>query len=282
MNKINTLTKIKSLYPSITNSEKQIADFILNKPEEIYRINISGLAGQANVSLPTVSRFAQRLGFNGFKDFKVALIRDIGEGFHFATEGLNSGSAEGIVRSVFGKEIANLKETLSNIDCKAVEETASLIMKSERVLLFSVSSSIPTTTDFAWKLSLAGFTCWQNPDVYSQVIMSQNSRKTDLALGVSFSGQSREVVECMRNARQNGVKTVCLTTFMDSPITRYSDIRLYSAPVKDLHRKIDLSSRIAHMVILDAVYLYILLKDKKRVSNYISKAEEELLTHRQQ
>jgi len=36
------------------------------------------------------------------------------------------------------------------------------------------------------------------------------------------------------------------------------------------------------MVILDAVYLYILVKDRKRVSKYISRAEEELLTYRQQ
>lgn len=282
MNRINTLTKIKSLYLDMTNSERQIADFILAKPEEIYRININELADFSKVSLPTVSRFAQRLGFRGFKDFKVALIRDIGVGFYIDTEGLDSDNVEGVTKSVFEKEIGNLKETLANMDYEAVGQTASLIIGAERVILFSVSSSIPTALDFSWKLSLAGLSCWQNADIYSQRIMAKNCRKTDVIIGVSFSGRSREVVECMKSAKENGAKTVCVTTFMDSPITRYSDVKLYSAPVKALYQKIDLSSRIAHMVILDAVYLYILVKDKKRVSKYISKAEEELLTHRQQ
>jgi DNA-binding MurR/RpiR family transcriptional regulator len=85
MNKINSLTKIKSLYPDITNSEKNIAEFILNNPEEIYNLTIKELAQKTNVTIPTVFRFAQRLGFNGFKDFKVELIKDISVGFRFAS-----------------------------------------------------------------------------------------------------------------------------------------------------------------------------------------------------
>jgi len=277
---INTLTKIKSVYPDITNSEKQIADFILQKPEEMYRVNITELAESAGVSLPTVSRFAQRLDFKGFKDFKVALIRDISVGFHFSPDGLKSDSAEAITRSLFEKEILNLKETVANLDYSSVEEAARLILKADRILFFSVSSSISTTLDFSWKLSLAGFTCFHNADIYSQRIMAQNSRKTDVAFGVSFSGRSGEVVDCMENAKKNGTKTICMTTFIDSPITNFSDVHLFSAPVKALYQKIDLPSKISHTVILDAVYLNILLSKDEKVSTYISKAEHELLTHR--
>lgn len=280
MESINTLTKIKSVFPDITAAEKQIADFILAKPEEMYRMNINDLAENAKVSLPTVSRFAKRLGFKGFKDFKVALIRDIGVGFHFSPDDIKSDSVEAITRSLFDKEIANLQETVANLDFTAIEKAAKQIVKADRVLFFSVSSSISTTLDFSWKLSLAGFTCCHNPDIYYQRILAQNSRKNDVALGVSFSGRSREVIDCMKHTKENGTKTICLTTFMDAPITDYADIKLFSAPVEEMYQKIDLPSKISHTVILDAIYLFILLKEDKHVSQRISKTEYELLMYR--
>jgi DNA-binding MurR/RpiR family transcriptional regulator len=61
MRRLNTLTAIKSIYPETTSPEKSIANFILEKPEEIYRLNIQELAARSGVSLPTVFRFAKRL-----------------------------------------------------------------------------------------------------------------------------------------------------------------------------------------------------------------------------
>lgn len=282
MNSINILTKIKSVYPDITSAEKQIADFILIKPEEIYRFNINELAENAKVSIPTVSRFAKRLGFKGFKDFKVALIRDISVGFHFSPDDIKDDSVEAITKSLFEKEVAHLQETAANLDYTAVKEAAKRIVRADRILFFSVSSSISTTLDFSWKLSLAGFTCCHNADIYYQRILAKNSGKSDVALGVSFSGRSGEVVDCMKNAKENGTQTICLTSFMDAPITQHADVKLFSAPVKAVYQKIDLPSKISHTVILDAIYLYILLKEDKRVAQHISKAEYELLMYRKE
>ena len=84
--KINCITKLKTLYPQMTDSEKKIADYILSHPEEVYKINIHDLARINEVSLPTVFRFAQTLGFEGFKDFKVELIKDMAMGLNMSVE----------------------------------------------------------------------------------------------------------------------------------------------------------------------------------------------------
>jgi DNA-binding MurR/RpiR family transcriptional regulator len=280
MQKLNTLTKIKSLYPEITVAEKAIADFILNKPEEIYRLTIKDIASRTNVSLPTVFRFARRLGFDGFKDFKVALIRDIGLGLYFSPEEVSDESVEGITASVFENEINGLKETLANIDYKAVDETVNAILQADRLIFFAVSSSIPIAFDFNWKFCLAGFSCFQSSDVFTQEMVSKTSKKREVALGISFSGGTREVVRCMENARKNGTTTICVTSFINSPITAHSDIKLVTAPVQTMYQKIDLPSRIAMIAMLDVVYVSTVLKDPHKLSRNISKAEEALLSHR--
>lgn len=280
MKRLNTLTAIKSIYPETTSAEKGIADFILEKPEEIYRLNIQELAARSNVSLPTVFRFAKRLGFKGFKDFKVALIRDIGIGLFFTPDNLQNGNAQSVTRNLFEKEIASLRETLANLDHQAISQAAAAIAKAERLVFFAVSSSIPIALDFCWKFSMAGFTCFQSPDVYAQEIASKNTTRSDVAIGISFSGASRETVRCMENARHNGTKTICVTTFLNSPITRHSGIQLFTAPVQALYQKVDFSSKISQTVILDALYLQVVLKDTNRISKRISIAEEELCSHR--
>jgi DNA-binding MurR/RpiR family transcriptional regulator len=279
MNKINSLTKIKSLYPDITSSEKSIADFILDNPEEIYRLTIKDLARKTNVSLPTVFRFAKRLGFNGFKDFKVELIKDISVGFHISPEGIEDGNKEAIARNLFEKEILNLKETLSNINFSEIQEAVNAISNSNRMLLFAISSSLPVALDFYLKFTTAGFNCFHNPDIYTQTVISTQSKKNDVAIGISFSGESKEVVHCLENAKNNGTKTICITTFINSSITKYSDIKLFTAPVQSLYQRIDLPSRMAQIALLNVLYLLVVIENKDRATKFISKSETELLHH---
>jgi DNA-binding MurR/RpiR family transcriptional regulator len=278
--RLNTLTSIRSLYPDITSTEKRIADFILEKPEEFYKFTIKDLASRTRVSLPTVFRFARRLGFEGFKDFKVALIRDVGVGLYMSPDAIDGGSPAGVAHGVFEKEIANLRETLTNLDYRAIQRTVAEIRKARRILLFAVSSSVPIAFDFFWKLSLAGFNVFHHTDIFIQRMTARNSRSGDLAIGVSFSGRTREVVECLKIARENGIRTVCLTTFINSPITRVADITLFTAPVKALYQKIDIPSRMAQIAILDVVYVLLLMTDTTRLAVNVSKAEEELLKNR--
>ena len=51
----------------MTDSEKRIADYILNNPEKIYKLRINDLANEINVSLPTVFRFTKTLGLKVLK-----------------------------------------------------------------------------------------------------------------------------------------------------------------------------------------------------------------------
>jgi DNA-binding MurR/RpiR family transcriptional regulator len=276
MNRINSFTKIKSIYPDLAPSEKSVADYILTHPEEIYKLNIQDLAKRSDVSLPTVFRFTKRLGFSGYKDFKIELVKDIGVGLHISPMEIEGESTEGITKAIFEKEINNLQETLSNINYTELQRAVDSVMHSDRLLFFAVSSSLSVAFDFYWKFSLAGFSCFYNADIYTQKILSTQCRRGDLAIGISFSGETAQTVDCLRNAQENKALTLSVTTFMNSAITKYSDITLLTAPVLSLYQKIDLPSKVSQTAILDVLYLLAVLKNRERATRFISKAEEEL------
>ena len=273
--KISCLTKIKTLYPEMTDSEKSIADFILNHPEEIYSLKIGNLARETGVSLPTVFRFTRTLGYEGFKDFKVNLVKDMAVGLNISIENMGGTNLENLTQNIFEIVEKNLKETRSLIDYDSLARAIKGIINSKRLIFFAVSSSLSVAFDSYSKFLRAGFDCLYNSDSYTQKIMSTQCKKGDVAIGISFSGESIEVVSCLKNARENGATTICITTFMKSTITKFADIKLFTAPVQSYYQKIDLPSKMSLTAILDVLYLNAVMHDRKKALEYISKSEEE-------
>ena len=275
-NKISCLTQIKTLYPEMTDSEKSIADFILSHPEEIYSLKIGNLARETGVSLPTVFRFTRTLGYEGFKDFKVNLVKDMAVGLNISIEDMDGGSLENLTQNIFEIVEKNLKETRSLIDYDSLARAIKGIVNAKRLIFFAVSSSLSVAFDSYSKFLRAGFDCIYDSDTYTQRIRSTQCRKGDVVIGISFSGESIEVIECLKNARENGAMAICITTFMKSTITKFADIKLFTAPVQSYYQKIDLPSKMSLTAILDVLYLNAVLHDRKKALKYISKSEEEL------
>ena len=64
------LARIRVASTALSRAERQVADFLLQKPHDALEMSIRVLAQVCNVSEPTVARFAQSLGFDGFKSHK--------------------------------------------------------------------------------------------------------------------------------------------------------------------------------------------------------------------
>lgn len=73
----NTLKKIQSLYPRLSEKEKKIADYIKDKPEKIVNQTINEVSQDLNIADATVFRFCKRLGFKGYQAMKIALAAEI-------------------------------------------------------------------------------------------------------------------------------------------------------------------------------------------------------------
>jgi DNA-binding MurR/RpiR family transcriptional regulator len=261
----------------MTDSEKIIADYILNNPEEIYNLKIEDLARKLNLSLPTVFRFTQKLGFDGFKDFKVELIKDIAVGMNIDVDDIGDEGIESTTRSIFEKITGNLKETLSLINYEDMEKAVGFIIQSKRLVFFAVGSSISVAFDSYSKFMRAGFNCFYNTDSYTQRDIATQCTDKDTAIGISFSGGSVETIESMKIAKKNSAKTISVTTFFNSPITEYSDVSLYTAPVRSYYQKIDFPSKMSQTAIMDSLYLNVVLKNRKNALDFISRSEEEHL-----
>ena len=62
------------MYDSLSSSEKHIAKCLLEEPTLVTRYSIRELAGRLHVSPATIVRLGKSLGFDGYKEFKQAVV----------------------------------------------------------------------------------------------------------------------------------------------------------------------------------------------------------------
>ena len=70
------LFNIQKKYSELSKSEKVAADYILNYKKNYENLSISKMSEKANISQPTIIRFARALGYKGFKELKYTLLQN--------------------------------------------------------------------------------------------------------------------------------------------------------------------------------------------------------------
>ena len=127
---------------SFTNTERKIAEYVLENYEEVLNSNITELAENARVSDASVVRFCRSIGYKGYQDFKVNAAMDVlPKDRHFNPVLQENDDQETICRKIFNSEVAVLNRTLLALDIHAMKEAADAIYQAEKVVFFGSGGS---------------------------------------------------------------------------------------------------------------------------------------------
>ena len=108
------------------------------------------------------------------------------------------------------------------------------------------------------RFTRAGKKCLLFRDQSIQLMTTAIVDERDVVIGISNSGRSTPVIECLKLAQTKGAKTICITSFDDSPLVKYADIALFT-PTKSPPPGLDLygeatTSVSAQILVLDVLY----------------------------
>jgi len=94
-------------------------------------------------------------------------------------------------------------------------------------------------------------------------------KKGDVAIAISHSGNTRQVVDAMKIAKEAGATTICITKREKSELSVYCDIKLFTAtPDISVGQEI-VARRISEHAILEALYFGVLQHDEVKKSKKI-------------
>lgn len=252
--KAGCLLRIKSAAEIYKPAEKSVAEFVLKNPEHVMQMSVSEAARDIGVGESTVIRFCRSLGYKGYQEFKLRLAQDLVEPVEFIHENISfTDTTADLSQKVFQTNIQAVGDTMKALDPQMVEVAAKKLADAGRVDIYGVGYSSFTALDAKLKLVRLGILADAYGDSHLQAMAAASLRKGDVAIGISHSGSTRDVVDALTSARKAGASTISITNFSPSPITRASDVVLLTAsPESPLGGEV-LTSRIAQLCVLDVL-----------------------------
>ena len=272
----STLYKIKKLYYDMGPAEKRIANFILENTQALTECAINELAEKCRCGSATVVRFSRRLGFDGYQGLKFGIIREMQSVSKLDRQILKNDSCFEIFRKQTADVSFALQSTAAVLDEESLNSAAEKIMHAERIAVFGLGNSASIALDAAHKFMRLGLDAQACSDNHIQAIVASHLNRNCVAVGISHSGASRDIVEALELSKIGSATTVCITNHADSPIVRVSDIPLFTSADETDHSILALSSRYAQLAIIDAIYSHIVMRSDKAAVQAIYNTEYSL------
>ncbi|SEE59940.1 transcriptional regulator, RpiR family [Rhizobiales bacterium GAS191] len=254
------LEQIRNPTMPLSAAHARIAMLILSRPEEALRLSIAELARDAKVSEPTVIRFCRQLGFQGYKTFRQAALRDIaGEKGDAAAPKINvSDSVEVAAAKSVDATIRSLERLRRAMPMDAIRNAATAILKARWVHVYGFGASATVAADAQHKLYRLAAMTVAYADAHMQAMAASTLGAEDVVIAISSSGATRELIETVRLARGNGATIVALTR-PGSPLAALASVLLPVTEQENREIFTPMTTRIVQLALIDALVVGVTL-----------------------
>jgi len=264
----------------LSQAEGRIAEILLTDFEFAVNASIIELAGKADVSPPTVTRFCRRLGCESFSDFKVQLARTAYVGMRYLKPEPKSREPADVAQDIVTKAQNALFLLHRNLDLAAIEQATERLASADMIYAFgSGGNSSMIASELQNRFFRLGLRVTASADHSMQLMMAAAAKPTDVLIGSSFSGRNAELVRSFTLAREQKVATIALTQ-SGSPVARAADI---TVPVdlpegNNIYRPT--STRIAYLALVDIIASLVAYHVQPQATVTLRRIKQQLVAHR--
>jgi len=148
--------RVRSQLEGFSDTERRLADFVLDFPGELASYAASELAGLAGVSNSTVSRFIRRLGYESYEDAR-RQVREERESGSPLFQSPGGAAAAGTARATqvethLAMSHANLASTFARLSDAQMSRLAKTLVQARQVLIFGSRSSHAFAVYLRWQI----------------------------------------------------------------------------------------------------------------------------------
>lgn len=254
---------IKQNLNNFTDGERKIADYILENKDDVINFSAQELADRVDGSAAGVVRFSKKLGFKGFTNLKVELAKDNEEFNNDFNEIIREDDdIKVMVKKAITANITTLEKTSRLINFDSLSEAIEILKNSKKKYIYGIGASGLVALDFQYKLLRIKKEAIYNLDSHIQLATASIIDKEDVAIGISYSGETREVTLAIDEAKRIGAKTIAITKMgRNNKLSNSADISLYIPNEEKEMRLGAISSRISALTLIDLLYLGIVKSD---------------------
>ena len=232
--------RIQDEYEGLSRSFQSIARYLIQNPNDVVIQSINDIAGRCNVHPSSLVRFAQSLGYTGFKDLKELFNRRLATaapGFEARVNALKDylrrhqrGSPKGFLGDLVARDIATLQDLYNDTAEAGMAQAAELLERARTIYLVGQLRSAPIAIFLRYVLTMLD----------RQVVlldangglathMARVMRPGDVLFAISFRFYAKEVVSIVEDAHARSVPVIAISDGNLSPLAKCARV-LFSIP----------------------------------------------------
>lgn len=262
-----------------TPNEKRIAAYILSNPLATSQFNLRDLATKTYTSHSAIVRFTQKLGFEGFRDFRVALIA-YAQQYRFKEGAVDANFPfvpEDSTSDIANKMASLTKQTIEamqvNLDEKTFEACVKTMLDAKRIFIFAKGDTQISARSFQNKLAKLGIFIVIAEEYADEAWVASNILKTDCAIFTSYRADSVKYQQFIEILKAESVPTILISSLDGKVLAGMTDHWLTTV---DLERTDSLkigtfSSQIAIEYIFNVLYAMIYMTNYQKNNKQIAK-----------
>ncbi len=222
------LDKLRS-YENFTKTEIQVAQALLGIGTKIIDYSVRMLAEESYVSPATVVRLCVKLGYDGYEDFKEAFVNEqeyINRQFgkidvNFPFEEDDSTTATALKLSELYKD--TIEDTMSLFSYGMMNKIISLMARKRTIHIFSSGTALSVAESFKEKMQKIGKAVYITENQRYSLYDAVNLYNDDMAIIISYSGETKDMLDIARFCKKRHVSIVAITSFGDNTLSSLSD-----------------------------------------------------------
>lgn len=206
--------RLREQYAALPDSERKIADLILDFPGELAAYSATEIAAKADASKAAMTRLIRRLGYANFEEARRTLRdeRTAGSPFYLMSRDTDSGSFAKRIHDQIEQDVAAINLTLEGLYKETFDEIVKATTEARRVWLVGFRNGH----------FLAGYTRWQLIQVRSDVHMMPAAGETlaeymaelrpdDLLIVMGFRRRVSDIRKILDTAARENIPTLLVT-----------------------------------------------------------------------
>jgi RpiR family carbohydrate utilization transcriptional regulator len=203
------------------------------------------------VSEPTVLRFAAAIGCDGFRDLRVKLARSLAFARTTSHSAIASTDDLGeIIGKILDFNLSNIAWVRAHLDADAVGAAVAALSRARRIEFFGLGASGIVALDAQQKFPLFGAPCSAQTDGHQMLMAAAMLRPGDVAVAISNTGTTVEVVRAARVARARGATTIGISGSR-GPLLSHCTVAIVAETLENTEVFTPTVSRLSAMIVID-------------------------------
>ena len=218
------IARIQLRYPSMCGAEQKLADFFLTRDRSLpVEDSVKRLAQKADVSVASVVRFCQELGYSGYAEFKlmtqqVGFLPSVGN-FVLSEET----SAAQLKKNISEFTSHGIQKCAQMLDDAQIEAAIGKICAANSLLICGIGTSAGIAISAANTFMSLGIPCIPLSEELLMLRTSSMLGSDDVVLAITNCGSVKPIVDVIMLAQQMGATTILITGEDTSLARKYAD-----------------------------------------------------------